>query len=162
MSKVLNGLVYQKGGWTLHMLRYLVGDAAFWSGIRNYYRQFQNGHASTNDLRAVMEEASDLSLGFFFEQWLTRSGVPRVEGEWSYNTERKQLAVTIRQTQPGDAFRLHFELGFLAPDGRLLRQKVGTDRKLERYTIALESAPKDVVIDPDAWMLFEPGPFVRK
>jgi aminopeptidase N len=162
MKKVLNRLVYQKGGWTLHMLRYLIGDAAFWSGIRDYYRRFQNGNASTQDLRASMEEAADLSLGFFFEQWLTRSGVPRVEGAWSYNAEKKQVEVTVRQTQTADAFRLHFEIGVIDGAGRMLRHKVGTDRKLERYTVPFDAAPADVVIDPGAWLLYEAGPFVGR
>lgn len=162
MSKVLNQLVYEKGGWTLHMLRYLVGDAAFWSGIRSYYRQFQNGSASTADFRAAMEEASDLSLGFFFDQWLTRSGVPQVEGEWSYNADKKQVEVTVRQTQAGDAFRLHFEVGVIGQDGRTLKHKVGTDRKLERYTIPFDATPADVVLDPSVALLYEAGPFVRK
>jgi len=161
MTRVLNQLIYQKGGWTLHMLRYLIGDTAFWSGIRSYYRQFQNGNASTADLRAEMEAASDLSLGFFFEQWLTRSGVPRVEGEWHYNSEKKQVEVTVRQTQAAEAFRLHFELGLIATDGRMLRHKVGTDRKLERYAIATDVAPADVVLDPGVWLLYEAGPFLR-
>ena len=30
---------YQKGAWTLHMLRGIVGDAAFRSGIQDYYRR---------------------------------------------------------------------------------------------------------------------------
>ena len=68
MSKVLNGLVYQKGGWTLHMLRDQIGDLAFWNGIRDYYRRFQNQNASTDDLRAAMEDAADLHLKWFFDQ----------------------------------------------------------------------------------------------
>ena len=162
MKKVLNQLVYQKGAWTLHMLRYLIGDAAFWSGIRDYYRRFQNGNASTADLRASMEDAADLNLGFFFDQWLTRSGVPRVEGEWHYNAANKQVEVTVRQTQSADPFRLHFEVGVVGSDGRMLRHKVGTDRKLERYTIPFDAPPADVVLDPGTWLLFELGEFVRR
>ena len=36
-------LVYQKGGWVLHMLRGLVGTERFWTGIREYYRRYRNG-----------------------------------------------------------------------------------------------------------------------
>jgi aminopeptidase N len=162
MKHVLNPLVYQKGGWTLHMLRYLIGDRAFWNGIRDYYRRFQNGNASTADLRASMEDAAEISLGFFFDQWLTRSGVPRVEGEWSYNPGEKEVEVSLRQTQAADAFRLHFEIGLIGDDGRVTRHRVGTDRKLERYRLPADAPPSDVVIDPDAWLLHEAGPFVRR
>ncbi len=36
MKLVLNQLVYQKGGWILHMLRDVVGQDAFWKGMREY------------------------------------------------------------------------------------------------------------------------------
>ena len=108
-----------------------------------------------------MEDAADLNLKWFFDQWLTRSGVPKVEGEWRYDAAKKQVEVTVRQTQAADAFRLHFEIGVIGSDGRMLRHKVGTDRKLERYTIPSDVAPADVVLDPGVWLLFEPGPFVR-
>ena len=47
MSKVLNQLVYQKAGWVLHMLRGVVGTDTFWTGIREYYRRYRDGNAST-------------------------------------------------------------------------------------------------------------------
>ena len=41
MTQVLNRLVYEKGGWSLHMLRCQIGDDKFWSGIRDYYQRYQ-------------------------------------------------------------------------------------------------------------------------
>ena len=58
MRRVLNQFVYQKGGWTLHMLRYTIGTDRFWDGIREYYRRYQNSNASTDDLREIMERVS--------------------------------------------------------------------------------------------------------
>ena len=49
MQRVLNQLVYQKGGWVLHMLRGTIGTETFWTGIREYYRRYQNQNASTDD-----------------------------------------------------------------------------------------------------------------
>ena len=40
-------IVYQKGGWTLHMLRGVIGTEKFWAGIREYYRRFRDSNAST-------------------------------------------------------------------------------------------------------------------
>ena len=73
MKQVTTGPgTYRKGAWTLHMLRGVVGDEAFWSGIREYYRLYRDENASTADFRRVMEEASRSELGWFFDQWLTR------------------------------------------------------------------------------------------
>ncbi len=61
MKQVTTGAgTYKKGAWTLHMLRGVVGDEAFWSGIRAYYRLYRDKNASTADFRRVMEEASGM------------------------------------------------------------------------------------------------------
>src|ERR1700755_3214407 len=80
-----NGIVYQKGGWTLHVLRGVIGTEKFWTGIREYYRRYRDSNASTADFRKAMEEAAGADLGWFFEQWMYRAGSPAVEGGWKYN-----------------------------------------------------------------------------
>ena len=59
MARVLNNFVYEKGAWVLHMLRAEVGDEHFWQGIQQYYRRYRDSNASTDDLRQVMEQASE-------------------------------------------------------------------------------------------------------
>ena len=51
MSQVLTNQIYQKGAWTLHMLRGVVGTEAFWQGIRQYYQTFRDANATTADFR---------------------------------------------------------------------------------------------------------------
>ena len=91
MSKVLNSLVYQKGGWFLHMLRREVGDEKFWGAIREYYRRYRDANASTAELRAVFEQVTGKELEGFFSQWLTRPGVPKIEGSWRYLPAKKAV-----------------------------------------------------------------------
>ena len=103
MTKVLNNLVYQKGGWVLHMLRQEVGNEHFGTAIREYYRRYRDANASTADLRAVFEQVSGKPLDWFFTQWLNRPGAPKLEGSWRYDAARKQVEITLTQSQPGDA-----------------------------------------------------------
>ena len=65
-------LVYQKGGYALHELRELVGDAAFWAGIRRYTTTHFGKSVTTADFRAAMEQASGTDLGGFFDRWVYR------------------------------------------------------------------------------------------
>jgi aminopeptidase N len=95
--------VYQKGGWVLHVLRGQIGTAKFWAGIREYYRRYRDGNASTEDFRAVMEEVSGTDLAWFFRQWLYRAGSPVVEGVWKYNGAGKRVELELAQTQAGEA-----------------------------------------------------------
>jgi aminopeptidase N len=66
-------IVYQKGALALHELRKLIGDAAFWSGIRRYTSSNFEMSVSTADLQTAMEQASRRDLGDFFAQWTTRN-----------------------------------------------------------------------------------------
>jgi aminopeptidase N len=149
-----NRLVYEKGAWTLHMLRDQIGTEAFWRGIREYYAAHVNGIASTADLRHAMEHASGQELAWFFNQWLTRSGVPAIEGRWRYDAAAKRIVVTIRQTQPGEPYRLRVGVGVVQTEGALPRameaQVTGRETSIE---IASDAAPASVVFDPDVWLL---------
>jgi len=164
MKKVLNRLVYQKGGFTLHMLRARIGSEAFWRGIREYYRRFRDGNARTADLREVMEQAAGEPLGWFFEQWLTRAGVPRLEGSWSYDRAAREVELRLAQAQAGVPFRLAVEIGIAPADPKAASrvERIELREREQRFRFAAESEPRAVALDPDVWLLFEPGPFERR
>ncbi len=63
-------LVYQKGALVLHELRMLLGDQAFWDGIRVYTRAHAGQSVTTADLQKAMETSSSLDLAPFFAQWV--------------------------------------------------------------------------------------------
>ncbi len=63
-------LVYQKGAYILHELRELLGDAAFWAGIRLYTTAHAGKSVTTGDFRAAMEQASGMDLRAFFDRWI--------------------------------------------------------------------------------------------
>jgi aminopeptidase N len=157
MRRVLNQFVYQKGGWTLHMLRYVMGTERFWDGIREYYRLYQNKNASTDDLRIVMERHARTDLRWFFSQWLTRSGVPALKGTWSYDASSKQIVVHIEQTQAGEAYRLPLELGIQSATGGPPRiERVELTAREGHFSIRADAEPAEVLLDPNTWMLMEP------
>ena len=148
MKKVLNQLVYQKGGWTLHMLRGQIGTDKFWAGIRDYYRRYRDSNASTDDFRRVMEENSGVDLRWFFDQWLNRAGSPNLSGTWQYDAAAKKIVVNLAQDQPGDVYRLPLEVGL---SGRI--EKIEMIRKEQQFEIASNKEPESVVLDPNTWML---------
>jgi aminopeptidase N len=157
MKQVLTGHIYQKGGWTLHMLRGIVGDEAFWTGIRTYYKRYRDGNASTADFVRVMEEASGKDLGWFFRQWLYRGGSPVVQGTWHYDGAAKQLEIELAQVQPGgEPFRLPIEVGLSFSDERRSRvERIELTGRRQTFTIPLDRAPATVALDPNTWTLMK-------
>jgi aminopeptidase N len=157
MSQVLSSPgTYQKGAWTLHMLRGIVGDAAFWTGIRDYYRRYQNANASSADFRRAMEAASGQELAWFFDQWLTRGGFPKLRARWSYDAKAKQLRLDVEQLQPGPPFRLPIEVAIAvdgAPRPHLDQIEIRSAR--ETLTLPLDRGPRSVTLDPRRFVLMD-------
>ena len=169
MSRVTTGPgTYQKGSWVLHMLRGVVGEDAFWAGIQDYYREFRDRNATTADFRRAMEEASGLDLSVFFEQWLYRGGWMDVAGGWSYDAEAGMVHVEINQVQDEQyTFRMPVQIGLDIPSegarGRdvhgsvdaLRIEVVEVDERRNRFSIPVEARPRDVVLDPNTWLLMD-------
>jgi len=148
-------IVYQKGAWTLHMLRRLAGNEKFWAGIREYYRQFRDGNASTADFRQVMEEVTGGDLAWFFQQWLYRAGSPAVEGAWRYDAPSKTIQLELAQTQPGEVFRLPLDVAVSAQGAPARIEKIELNAKRQTFDISSAAEPANVELDPDAWVLMD-------
>jgi aminopeptidase N len=162
MSRVLNRLVYQKAGWVLHMLRGTIGTEAFWAGIREYYARYRNQNASTDDFRRVMEKASGSPLAWFFDQWLTRPGMPVLRGGWRYDAASRQVHVEIRQTQAGGSFRIPLEIaiGGGARGNRI--EKVELTGPMGQFAFPADLEPASVTLDPNTWVLMQVEDFVKR
>jgi aminopeptidase N len=152
MSAVLNDLVYQKGGWVLHMLRRDVGDDAFWRGVREYYRRYRDGNATTADLRAVMEQICGRDLQAFFDQWLVRPGHPLLDVTWRYDATRRVVDLTLQQTQRGAPYRLPIDIDAVTATGAR-RHRLTFDRASMTVALPVDSEPSTLVLDPDTWLL---------
>ena len=99
-GRVFRALVYNKGALTLHMLRRLIGDEAFFRGLRRFYATWRFKKAGTEDVKAAFELEANRDLDRFFDRWIYGFALPRLK--FSYTTEAD--AVTVRFEQIGEAF----------------------------------------------------------
>jgi aminopeptidase N len=152
LNKVSTPMTYQKGAWTLHMLRELIGVEAYNQGVRSYYAEFKDKTALTGDFRRHMEEASGRDLSRFFGQWLYQGGVPALEGSWSQ--QNGQVHIELIQTADTYWFELDVDVEIRLENGDSkratlnIRPRQGT---IER--IAVEGKVVDVILDPDTRLL---------
>ena len=145
---------YKKGAWTLHMLRGVVGDEAFWSGIREYYRLYRDKNASTADFRRVMEEASGRDLGWFFDEWLTRGGMLKVRGRWSW--DEGTLRLDLEQLQAAEPYRMPIEVAIeVAGEEDRRTDRVELRERRQSFTIPLDREPRSVTLDPRDFVLMD-------
>ncbi len=152
---VTTGLTYQKGAWVLHMLRNLIGDAAFQKGIQKYYAKYYNANATTDQFREEMEKASDKDLKQFFTQWLYQPINPIINTSWSYDTKQKKLIVNLAQTQAGDiVFDLPIEINYYTKGNPTPKTvKVQLSKKEQSFSFPSLTAPEKMVVDPNNKLL---------
>jgi aminopeptidase N len=153
---LLNTNSYQKGAWTLHMLRTLLGDSAFFRGVRAYYVAHRHGNARSEDLRDALERASGDSLGWFFDQWLTRPGYPEVTTRWRYDRGSHRVTLYVEQGARFAPFR--FPLTVEVEEAGGGRHRVTVPVAAERsqrvvLPILLNAPPRTIVYDPDVALL---------
>ena len=157
LTALLNANSYQKGGWTLHMLRRVVGDSAFFRGLRQYYATYRHGTALTDDLRRAVEATSGQQLDWFFNQWLRRPGYPTPVLTWDYDSTAARVTVTVDQERSRfGAYR--FPLTLAVHDGSGALRKVlinvaAQPRTTVQLPFAVINRPVRVVPDPDVDLL---------
>lgn len=70
---------YLKAGYVHNMLRQMLGDDKFLELYREYALHFKERKASFEDFQNLAEQKYGQSLSWFFDQWLTKKGVPRLK-----------------------------------------------------------------------------------
>jgi hypothetical protein len=146
--RVYRAVVYNKGAAVLHMLRRLLGDEAFFAGLRRFYddRRFQK--AGTDDLERALEAESGKTLDRFFERWIYGSDIPRI----GFKSTIGDGHVTVRFTQPKDnVFDLPVTVTLTTTDGKTrevivpvteaeVEHVIPTDAPVRRVQVNLDSA----------------------
>lgn len=103
-------LSYNKAGLILHMLRYQIGDSAFFAAIRNYLTDpaLAGGVANTAQVQKHFEAAADTNLTEFFNDWVYNQGYPVYSVTW-YQNSNGNLKITLNQSQTHNSVS-HFDM----------------------------------------------------
>jgi len=145
-TRIFRALVYNKGAAVLHMLRRLVGDEAFFSGLRRFYTEQRYQKAGTDDFARAMEAESGISLDRFFARWIYGATVPRIR----VNTRVAGEEVVVRFEQVGnEVFDIPVTVSITYADGQIQEVVVPvTDRQVEKR-IPVAGAVKRVQVNRD-------------
>jgi aminopeptidase N len=150
--KKLNPVNYEKGAWILHMLRGLLGDDAFFKGIRHYYRMYSGGNARSEDFQKAMESATGVSLSTFFRQWLYQPGWPQYGVSWHWDENKHQVTCIVRQLQSTGIFDMPLDIAFKMETRQEVRRFRVADAEQE-FRFPLPRKPSSIEIDPSGWIL---------
>ena len=149
--RVFRALVYNKGAAVLHMLRRLVGDDAFFRGLRRYYADNRFKKAGTDDFQAAMEEETDRDLDRFFQRWIYDTPLARLR--FSSSISGQELAVKFEQV--GDAFDIPVTVTVTYSDGKTAEFVVAVTEPIVEQRLPLTGSVRSVEVNQDNAALAE-------
>lgn len=145
--RIFRALVYNKGAGVLHMLRRLIGDQAFFDGLRRFYSDFKFQKAGTADLQRALEQESGRPLGRFFERWIYGSDIPRIR----YATSIGQGEVVVRFEQdPALVFDVPVTVTITYADGRVSDVMLPISAAHEEQRIKTAGVVRSVNVNRDS------------
>jgi peptidase M1-like protein len=150
-GRVFRALVYNKGAAVLHMLRRVVGDDAFFRGVRRFYSTSRFRKVGTDDLRKAFEAEAGRSLERFFEQWIYGSTLPHLKVQ--YRIDGSELAVHVDQI--GEVFEVPVTLTLQYAGGRKTDVVVTVTDQSTDQRIRLDATLQGVVVNKDDGILAE-------
>jgi aminopeptidase N len=154
-SRVFRAVVYNKSAAVLHMLRRLVGDEAFFSGVRRFYTELRFKKAGTDDFREAMEAETGRSLERFFERWIYGSTLPRLKAGYRVESGSGEPQVVIHIEQLGEVFDLPLTVTLEYADRRTVDVVVPITDRVVDYPVPLAGALRSVDFSRDDGALAE-------
>ena len=144
-SRVFRALVYNKGAAVLHMLRRLIGDEAFFAGLKQFYANNRFKKAGTDDLRLAMQSTSGRDLSRFFERWIYDNGIPRLR----YSTTVEGQELVVRFEQAGDIYDVPVTMAVTYTDGKTSEFIVTVNEASNEARLPLTGTLRTVEANPD-------------
>lgn len=165
VSRIFNGrLTYAKGAMVLHMLRWVVGDANFFAGVKAYlnYPSYAYKFATTTNFKAQMELASGQNLDEFFNDWVYGEGFPSYTINWNQNGTTVGFKVAQSTSTTTTVFfemPLPIKLVGTTKDSMVVLNHTYNDQPFtfENVSFTLNS----IEFDPEVWIVSADNDMVR-
>jgi hypothetical protein len=135
------------------MLRGVLGDSAFFAGMRTYAETFRDSSVVIDDFRLVMEQVSGRDLAWFFNEWLYWTGAPEYDYGWradSIGPGRYLVAVAIEQ--PGPLFTMPVQVSAFSA-GAPMDTWAWVDSPVDTARFEVATRPDSVILDREDWVL---------
>ncbi len=151
---------YSKGASILNMLRARLGDKPFFDGVRLYFDRNKLKTVESSDFRKALEDSSGDNLELFFEQWVYRPNIPRVNVYAAWDPVSGGLRLNGTQTQtinpanPAFEFRLPVWAHSPGSSGWSSTKLIFNGRDASA-TLELADEPDAIAFDPELTVLAE-------
>ena len=146
-------IVFQKGAMVFHMLRWVIGDEAFFKTLQAMCHDYAGKAISADQFQKLAEAASKQELTYFFAQWVTSTGVPQFKRTWAVYRTAKGYQVVGKITQDLDLFRMPVEVRVVTEGSRPVTDRVPMVGTTADFTVNVRTRPTQVLVDPASRIL---------
>ena len=146
-------LTYDKGSMVTHMLRWKLGDTAFFQALKNYLADssLAYGYALTGNLKSHMENVYGSSLTDFFNDWIYMQGYPTYTIT-AQNWGAGQAKITVNQTQSDPSvayFEMPLQIRLTGTGGVTHDVVVNHTTNGQEFIVAVPFVVTGVIFDPN-------------
>jgi hypothetical protein len=156
-SEDYSTLVYEKGAYIFHMIRFLLhnyntgSDDAFAAFLKELLDQHRIKPLTTGSLQAILEKYTGEKMDWFFNQWIYNTGIPSFT--FSYSTERNadgkyKVICHLKREDVDDKFEMLVPLTVAFNDDRYTRLQIWSQKPQEDIELPLlPEKPKNIVFN---------------
>jgi|GEM_PF-186664 len=150
-------IVYNKTSVVLDMLRDLLGDDVFFSGLKEFFAERKFSAAATGHFKRVMETVSGRDLQAFFRLWFDSYLLPNIRAHYTLEKGRASVTLKIRLSQLNESFAFPLWVSWEDETGVRRREKLIVEKKQEEFVLELQTLPHRLELNPDKAV---PGKFL--
>ncbi len=115
-TEVDDAVGYEKCAMFFHYIRRLIGDEAFFAGLKQVIKEEGGGFAYWSDFEAAFEATSGQELGDVFTEWLDLPGAPVFKAQ----ARRKDNAAILLITQQEPYWPIKLDFTGIDSEGKLM------------------------------------------
>jgi len=147
-------IIYYKGAWVNHMLRHVVGDSTYFTGLRDYLEIYAFANVVTEDFQAVMEAHHGADLNWFFDEWIYGNGHPFYQFDWAAGNDRVKLKIIQQATGTyPDLFTMLLDIRLTNGEEAEQTETIWLEHEITELIFNMDFFTTFVEFDPDNWVL---------
>jgi len=143
--QAFSALVYNKGAYTLSMLKYWMGEKDFSECMAEFFKVYSYQRVTIDDFIAIAQKHTDQNLRPFFQEWLYQWDMPDVR--WIIRNEGSNAKIHFEQHQ-GQPYQLKIPLQVKSKNGQTFQFVASIDQAVQDITVDFPFVAASVEVDP--------------
>ena len=142
---------YGKGALVMRALEAQIGQETLLRCLQTFVKDHPRGEAAEwPEFARAVQKTTGQDYGWFFAQWVERTGLPRVRLE-NVTSQADGTGFVVRGeiVQEGEPYRLRLSVRLQTQAGKSLRQSLDVDGARTPFELRSPSAPLRLTLDPD-------------